>query len=278
MLDIGTYQKLQILRKTSVGLFLGNEAGDEVLLPNKYCPEEYEIDAYIKVFIYRDNEQRLIATTIEPLITLNQFACLKVKDISKFGAFLDWGLEKDLLVPKREQSTEMEEGQWYVVYLYVDDLTDRLAASSRIKRHLNNNEEIDVEVGEKVDLIAFASTDLGIKVIVNHEYEGLIYHDADFRKTRFGDTFTGYISNIRPDKKLDVTLRPQGYENMDIVSQELLQTIEEHGGYLDLHDKSDPELIRKRLGMSKKLFKKALGSLYKARFITLEKEGVRLVE
>ncbi len=277
MLAIGKYHKLEILRNTSVGFYLGNEEGEEVLLPNKYCPEDAKVGESIKVFIYRDNEQRLIATTLEPLVQLNEFACLKVKDLTKFGAFLDWGLEKDLLVPKREQHNPMEAGKWYVVYLYVDDLTDRLVATSRLKKHLETT-DIDVEVGEKVDLIAFAKTDLGIKVIVNHTYEGLLYHDADFRNTRYGDRFTGYVSNIRQDQKIDISLRPQGYDNMDIVAKELLQTIEEHGGYLDLHDKSDPNVIRERLGMSKKLFKKALGSLYKARLVQLEQNGVRIVE
>lgn len=276
MLQIGKHHKLQILRRTSVGLFLGNDAGDEVLLPNKYCPEDYEIDAFLKVFIYRDNDQRLVATTLNPLIELGQFACLKVKDVTTFGAFLDWGLEKDLLAPKREQSQEMQLGNWYVVYLYIDDLTDRLVASAHITKRLNN-ENMDLEVGEKVDLIAFASTDLGIKVIVNHEYEGLMFHDDDFKDTDYGDVFTGYVKNIRPDNKLDIAYRPQGYENMDIVAKELLQTIGEHGGFLDLHDKSNPDLIRERLGMSKKLFKKAVGSLYKAKLITLEKDGIKLV-
>ncbi len=275
MIAIGKHHRLQILRKTSVGLYLGNEQGDEVLLPNKYCPAEYEIDDFLNVFIYRDNEQRLIATTLEPLIYLNQFACLKVKALTKFGAFMDWGLEKDLLVPKREQTQDMEVGKWYIVYLYVDDLTDRLVASARIGIHLKND-ELDVEVGEKVELIAFASTDLGIKVIVNHEYEGLMFHDKDFKNTQYGDAFFGYVANIRADKKIDISYRPQGYENMDIVAQELLQTIEEEGGFLDLHDKSHPDLIRERLGMSKKLFKKAIGSLYKEKLITLEENGVRI--
>ena len=186
MIEIGHYNELTILRQTSVGLFLGNDQGDEVLLPNKYCTEEMKIEEAITVFIYRDSEDRIIATTQTPKILINDFALLRVNAVSEVGAFLDWGLEKDLLVPFREQRQSMEEGRWYIVYLDLDPKTNRLFASNKIEKFLQN-EEITVAIGEEVDLVVLHKTDLGYSVIINHNHSGLVFDNEIFTELNIGD-------------------------------------------------------------------------------------------
>lgn len=268
MLNIGQINTLTVLRFTSVGAYLGDEEDNDVLLPNKYLTHNLKEGDTIDVFIYNDSEDRVIATTLRPKILLDQFGYLRVKMVTKFGAFLDWGLEKDLLVPFKEQTTKMEEGGTYLIFLYLDDQTNRLVGTARIKREFLTEVE-DLEVGDKVELLVCDETDLGRNLIVNQLYSGLVYHNDIVRKIRKGETTTGYIANIREDGKLDVTLEPAGYVKVEPNSDKIMSKILENGGRLNITDKTSPEVIKEELGMSKKTFKKALGLLYKSRKVEI---------
>lgn len=261
---------------TSVGMYLGNEEGEELLLPNKYVPENFNVDEDIDVFIYKDSEDRLIATNLEPKIKLHEFACLVCKDVNTIGAFLDWGLEKDLLVPFREQGKKMEIGKRYPVYLYFDERSGRLAASSKIESFIEK-ENIKLEVGEKVNLLICYTSDLGVNVIINNTYKGIIYHNDLFTHITIGDKVEGYIKNIREEGKIDVTLQKLGYSQVEDSADKIMSKLKASNGVLKLTDKSDSEEIMFRLQMSKKNFKKAVGGLYKQGIIRLEEDGIYLV-
>ncbi len=280
MFKLGTYYTLNVARNTPHGYFLqdtSSSADDEVLLPSRLAFRDLQEGENVRVFIYKDGEERVTATMQQPKVTLNSVAFLKVKDVNRYGAYLDWGLDKDLFVPHREQIDSMNEGQSYLVYMYLDEKTNRLAASAKIDKYLDN-ETITVEEGEKVDLRIWKKTDLGYKVIINQVHEGLIYHNEFFTDVYPGDQKTGYIKQIRDDNKIDVTLRPIGYKKVAPNAEHILQRLKQVGGYLDLHDKSDPDEIRERLEMSKKTFKKAIGSLYKEELIRIEDDGIYLVD
>ena len=278
MIPIGQQQDLTILRHTTVGLFLGDEEGDEdVLLPNKYCPENFEIGEKLNVFVYRDHEERIIATNLKPKILLHQFALLRVTSVSNIGAFMDWGLEKELLVPFREQRQKMVEGRWYIVYLDLDKKTDRLYATNKIEKRLKN-EPLTVLEGEAVDMIVMKKTDLGFSVIVNQLHEGLIFDSDIFTKLNIGDKIKGYVKQIRDDNKIDISLQPIGFENFNDPNCELvLLKLKAQKGFLPITDKSTPEEIYSKFGISKKAYKKAIGTLYKQRKIILQPDGVKLV-
>lgn len=246
-------------------------------MPGKLAFRELKKGENVRVFIYKDGEERITATMQEPKITLNSIAYLEVKDANNFGAYLDWGLDKDLFVPHREQITKMREGQSYLVYMYLDKETNRLAASTKLDRFLDNS-EITVKEKEEVDLWVWQKTDLGYKVIINETHEGLIYHNEFYRDVHYGDQLTGYIKKIRPDNKIDVTLRPIGYKKVEPNAEHILEHLKHSNGYLDLHDKSNPEEIHNRLEMSKKTFKKAIGHLYKENIIRIEEDGIYLVK
>ncbi len=282
MIEIGKYNTLTILRDTKVGLFLCDPQNDpdgvhDVLLPNKYVPKEFEIGQDISVFVYLDHEERPVATTLRPYIALNEFALLRVNYVNKIGAFMDWGLEKDVLVPYKEQARPMEKGKRYLVYLYMDEKTNRLVASSKTNQFLNND-EITVEKGEEVDLIVSHITDLGINVIVNGKHKGLLYKDEVYDESiRTGDHLRGYIKNIRPDHKIDVALQQQGYANIEPNAEKILEELRASRGFLRLNDNSHPEDIKTVLKMSKKTFKKAIGSLYKEKLIDIKEDGIYLI-
>jgi Uncharacterized protein conserved in bacteria len=277
MISIGQHQELEILRSTSIGLYLGDDSGEDILLPNKYCPEEFEIGDKLRVFVYRDSEDRKIATTLEPKILLNQFAFLKVASVSDVGAFMEWGLEKELLVPFREQRQKMQPGRWYIVCLLLDTKTDRLYASNKIEKRLRN-EEHTLREGDAVEAMIMTKTDLGYSVIVNQKHKGLLFESDIFRSVNIGDVVNGYVKQIRNDNKLDITLQPIGFENFnDPNCQVILNRLGEHDGFLDVTDKSTPEEIYALFGMSKKAYKKAVGTLYKQRKLTLLPEGIKLV-
>ncbi len=278
MIAVGTYNELEILRETSVGLFLGDEAQEEdVLLPNKYCPKQFEIGDKLDVFVYRDYEDRKIATNLTPKIFLNEFAFLKVVSVSNVGAFLDWGLEKDLMVPFKEQRQKMQEGRWYIVYLDLDERTDRLFASNKIEHYLQNH-ELTVEEKQEVDLMVMQKTDLGYSVIVNGQHKGLVYENQVFRSLQIGQSLKGYVKEIREDNKLDISLQPIGYEQFnDINVDTIYRALLDQDGYMLFTDKSSPEEIYDAFGMSKKAFKKAVGALYKAQKISIEDRGIRLL-
>lgn len=273
MIRLGEYNTLEILRNTSVGLFLGDGEDNDILLPNKYVPETYEIGETLEVFCYLDYDERPVATNLEPGILVNEFQLLKVVDVSEYGAFLDWGLEKHLLVPFREQRSKMQEGQWYVVFCYLDKKSNRLVASNKLDRFVNN-EELTIRVREKVQLIITRQTDLGWEVIINNAHKGLVYFNEIFKEIAVGDVMPGIVKEIRSDNKIDVSLQPLGEKILEPAANKIFDTLEAHGGYLPLHDKSDPEVIRQELQMSKKTFKKGIGTLYKARKIEIKKDGI----
>lgn len=276
MIEQGKNSRLKIIKRSTFGLFLGDDTGEEVLLPNKYCTDQMKPEGEVEVFIYRDSEDRKVATTLTPKIKLYEFALLKVKAVTKVGAFLDWGLEKDLMVPFREQRQNMEEGRWYIVYLDLDTLTDRLYASNRLERFLNN-ETLSVSEGDEVGLVILQKTDLGYSVIVNHKHKGLIFSNEIFQDLHIGDCLKGYVKKIREDNKIDISLQPIGYRKFSETNSELIvQRLMEREGFLPLTDKSTPEEIYSLLGISKKAFKKSIGALYKLKKITLEAEGIKL--
>lgn len=275
MIEIGKENTLRILRSSEPGLYLIDEDGNEVLLPNKYVPEEYQKGSEINVFIYKDSEDRLVATTRKPLAMVGDFACLNVLAVNNFGAFLDWGLEKDLMVPFREQLGKMEVGQTHIVYLFVDPRTERIVATSKFEDHIRAV-GTELSEGDEVQLLIGPRSDLGIKVIINNGYLGLVYHNEVFKPIRTGDKTTGYVKKIREDGKIDIALERQGYESVEPNAQKILALLNEHGGSLEISDKSPPEVIKERVGMSKKVFKKAIGALYKQRRITISDEGISL--
>jgi hypothetical protein len=275
MLNIGQINTLQILRTTSVGMYLGDEEGNDILLPNKYIQPEFEIDDKIDVFVYKDYEQRWVATTLKPYVQINEFAFLKVKSASPIGAFLDWGLEKDLFVPFKEQNQKMEQGRSYVIYLYEDLQTERLVATTKLNRYFKNK-ELDIEPGTEVDLLVFETTPLGFNVVVEGKYKGLIYHSDIFQKVTIGDQLTGYIKLIREDGGIDISLQAKGVKQLEVGSEIIMNYLKKNKGILKLTDKSDAEEIMQILKMSKKNFKKSVGMLYKQRLIVLEKETILL--
>jgi uncharacterized protein len=276
MLHLGIKNTLRILRGTTVGMFLGDDEENDVLLPKKYVPENAVVGDNIEVFIYKDSEDRIIATTLEPKIYLNQFACLQVKAVTPIGAFLDWGLEKDLFVPFREQNKKMEEGKWYAVYLYLDEDTERLVASCKVNRYFEK-ENIDLKVGQEVDLLIFEETDMGLNAIINNKYKGLIYENEIFQRVKVGTQMKGYVKNIREDNRIDLSLQKQGYENIEPNAERILTKLKSNNGFLDITDKSDANYVMYQLEMSKKTFKKAVGALYRQRVIRLEDDGIYLV-
>jgi len=277
MIEQGKKCKLKIVKRSTFGLFLGDESGEEVLLPNKYCRDEMKPEGEVEVFIYRDSEGRKVATTLTPKIALHEFAQLKVNAASAVGAFMDWGLEKDLMVPFREQKQNLEEGRWYIVYMDLDQKTDRLYASNRIERYIQND-IITVKEGEEVSMLVWQKTDLGYTVIINNIHKGLIYENEIFTSLRIGDLIPGFIKKIREDGKIDLALQAAGYRNTkDANSETVLTKLKENGGFLSVTDKSSPEEIYSIFGISKKAFKRSVGDLYKQKIITLESGGIRLL-
>jgi predicted RNA-binding protein (virulence factor B family) len=277
VIEIGKYNDLTILRETSIGLYLGDEEGEDVLLPTKYCPESFKVGDTIRVFVYLDNEARKVATNMIPKILLHEFAFLKVTAVESVGAFLDWGIVKELLVPFREQRQRMEVGRWYVVYMDIDEKTGRLYATNKIEKRLLN-ENIGVKEGEEVDLLVLQKSDLGFNVIVNHKYKGLIFENEVFREIHIGQKLTGYVKKIRDDNKIDISLHPMGFSsakdpNIDLISRKLFES----NSFLPLNDNSSPERIYNELGMSKKAFKRTIGIMYKEKMIEITEDGIKLL-
>lgn len=278
VIEIGKYNELEILRHTSVGLYLGDDTGEDVLLPNKYCPDDIEQGDKLKVFVYRDHEERKVATNLTPKIFLNDYALLKVTSVSNVGAFLDWGLEKDLMVPFNEQRQKMEEGKWYLVYMNVDKKTDRLYASNKLDKFLQN-ESLSVAEEDEVEIIVMQKTDLGFSVIVNKEHKGLIYNNEIFKTLNIGDRLKGFVKNIRDDNKIDISLQPLGYDKFNDPNCDLiLEKLNNNKGALSITDNSTPEEIYATFGISKKAFKKAIGSLYKQRRIVISPDRITLTD
>jgi uncharacterized protein len=275
-MDLGQYNNMRVEKLEPHGAYLTDEGEDRVLLPTQYVPEGLKPDDEIEVFLYNDSEDRPIATTIKPLLSMFNFALLQAKNVTAHGAFMDWGLPKDLLVPFAEQDREIVEGESYLTYLCFDEKTNRLFGSTKLAKFCDHY-QITVEVDEEVDLIVWTKGDLGTKVLINERHLGLIFNNEIFQDLKEGDKLKGYVKNIRDDNKIDVALQRYGYDNLDQSLERLLQALKNNNGFLALTDKTDPGIIRDVLEMSKKKFKVCVGTLYKQRLITLEEEGIRLV-
>ncbi|GAA4313366.1 CvfB family protein [Nibribacter koreensis] len=274
MLHLGDYNHLEILRELDHGYYLGSEDGD-VLLPRKYIPQGVHVGDMITVFVYRDSEDRLIATTLDPKAKVDQFACLQVKDISNFGAFMEWGLEKDLFVPYQNQHEPLHIGQWALVYVYLDETSDRLVGSTKLAPFLNY-ESMPPQEGEEVQILIGPEKALGYQVMVNNGFLGMLYRNEIFKPLVPGDYTQGFVKKVREDNRLDVSLQKQGYDEALEAAEQILAKLKAEGGTLPLTDKSSPELIYKTLGMSKKTFKKAIGALYKRGDVQLLPDSVSL--
>ena len=277
MLNLGQTNNLIAFRRTENGIYLVDEDLNEVLLPNKYIPEGFELDDKIEVFLYKDSEDRIIATTLVPKIKLNGYAALEAKMIGRFGAFFEWGLEKDLLVPYGQQAQKIEEGKSYVVYLYLDEVSQRLVGTTKISGTLEKD-SVELSVGDKVEMTPYEETDIGFSTIVNEKYQGMLFKNEIFDTINIGNRMTGYVKKIRDDYKVDLSLQRFGYRAVDDNVEKLHQILLDHNGYLALNDKSSPESISKQLGMSKKVFKKSVGALYKQKRIEITEDGIRIKE
>ncbi|MDR3267880.1 MAG: GntR family transcriptional regulator [Tannerella sp.] len=275
MIETGKNNRLKVVKTVDFGVYLDGGDGLEILLPTRYVPDGCQAGDEIEVFIYHDNEGRLIATTLRPLAAVGEFEWMTVKDVSDAGAFLEWGLMKDLLVPFREQKAPMKVGGQYLVYVYLDILTRRIVASARIDKFLDNVPP-RYERNQEVDLLVADETELGYKVIINNLHTGLLYHNEVFRSLAKGEKGKGYIKEVREDEKIDVSLYPLGYQKVDGIARHILLTLKQNGGFLPVHDKSDAEEIYALFACSKKAFKQAVGALYKQQFIALEKNGIRI--
>ena len=275
-MELGKYNTLKVVKDLPQGLYLEDKNGIEVLLVGKDIPSGTKIGDVLDVFVYKDAENRPIATTRTPKIVLDQFALLKVKEVNELGAFLDWGIAKDLFVPFAERRIKMEKGRSYVVILYYDEESDRLVGSSKYHEFMVD-EPVPLKINEEVELIIADKTDLGYNVIINNEFIGLLFNSDIIKNIRYGETCVGFIKTIRPDGKIDVSLQKQGYSGIEPALQNILDKLKRNKGYLNLNDNSDPEIIKEVFGLSKKSFKKALGSLYKQRLITINDDGIYLV-
>ena len=272
---LGKYNQLEVVKQVDFGVYLNGGDDGEILLPSRYVPEGCKPGDMLNVFIYLDNEERLIATTLQPKVQVGEFACLEVAWVNEYGAFLDWGLMKDLFVPFREQKQKMQKGHRYVVHAHVDEDSYRIMASAKVERYLSK-EMPPYQPGEEVEVMVWQRTDLGYKVIVDNQFSGLVYQREIFKALEPGMKMSAYIRQVREDGKIDLTLQKDGLQKVGDFAEVLLQYIEDHDGYTPLNDKSAAEDIYDAFEVSKKTFKKAVGDLYKKRLIVLVEEGIRL--
>ena len=276
MTEIGKINHLEVVKELDFGIYLDGGDLGEILMPKRYVPEGIMPGDFLEAFIYLDSEDRLLATTEKPLALVEEFALLQVVSVTPVGAFLNWGLPKDLFVPFREQRQPMEEGKKYLVYVYLDANSKRIAASSKIEHYLNNI-PVDYDENEEVDLIIVNETDLGYNAIIDNSHLGILYKNEVFQPLQAGDKVLGYIKKIRTDGKIDLRLDKIGYEKISVFADKIISELEKKNGFLPLTDKSSPEEVYKAFKISKKNFKAAIGALYKKRFIALEENGIRLL-
>ena len=275
---LGRINRLKATRESEHGFYLSDSFGEEVLLPNAYLSNNLKLGDEIDVFLYTDSEDRLVATTEHPYVLKNEFAVLKAIDINQFGAFMDWGLPKDLLVPFSEQVGRMKKGSCYLIYLKEDTKTGRLIGSNRENRYIDSNLS-ELKEHDKVELLLYKMTDLGMNAIINGRYKGLIFRSDIHKPIQIGEKIQGYIKQIRADGKIDLILEPAGFKNtIDKNSSLVLEALKENNGFLNLSDNSPPTEINEKLGISKKAFKKALGNLYKLKLIRFTKNGTVLIK
>lgn len=275
MIQVGQYNTLKIARKTDFGFYLDD--GDEgILLPKRFAPARLKPGDEIKVFVYHDSENRLIATTQQPKGVVGDIVKLKVVDVTHQGAFMDWGLMKDIFVPKSQQSSIMRKGGEYLVKIYIDAQTGRVAATERIEKQLSN-EDLTVKEMDSVELIIFRKTEIGYSVVINGLHTGMLHYGDLFTEVDIGDRLQGYVKKIRPDNKIDVMPGKPGYQKVEEETEKILRLLQENGGFLPYHDKSDPDDIYKVFGMSKKTFKMTIGALYKQKKIAFTEGGIKSV-
>ncbi len=277
MIEVGKTNTFPISKIVDFGVFVDAGDGDELLIPRKHAPKDAKEGDEVRVFVYLDSEDRPIATTQRPKVEVGQFAYLKVTDVTRVGAFVDWGLDKELLVPYGEQHRPMEVGERYLVYVYLDDLDQRPTASSKIDKFVKDENEGTFKPEQQVDLIIANSTELGFKAIINHSHWGLLFKQDVFQRLSFGQSKKGFITRIRPDDRINLSLQG-GKVTRDKYSKIIMEFLNKEGGFAAVHDKSKPEVISNLFGMSKAAFKKAIGGLYKSGDIVIEKTGIRLVK
>ena len=275
MPHIGQYNTLKVIRQNNQGYFLNGEELGELLLPAREVHSEVENGEEIEVFLYHGPDGKLTPTILKPLGAVGTFAYLRVTSVSTVGAFLNWGLPKDILVPFREQVTRLVEGKYYTVYIYLDEKSDRVVATTRIDKYLDKTPAL-YEKGEKVDLLIWGKSEIGIKAIINDAHWGVLYENEIFQELTCGERLPGYIKTLRDDGKIDLMLYPQGYQKVDAFSETILSALKDCDGFLALTDKSSPNEIYQKFGVSKKTFKKAIGALYKRKLISMESNGIRL--
>jgi len=276
MAILGKVNPLKVVKVVDFGVYLDGGSDGEILLPKRYVPEVCELDDTLSVFIYNDSEDRLIATTEKPYVMVGEFAALEVVEVNEVGAFLDWGLMKNLMVPFREQKIKMEEGRRYPVFVFVDFDSKRITASAKIEKFVDESKP-ELEVGQEVDLLIYKKTDMGWKTVINQQYTGVLYDNEIFKEIHTGETLKGFVKQIRPDDKIDLMLQKAGFEKIDDFALKLHALLKEADGFLPFTDKSQADDIYEAFGISKKTFKKAVGDLYKKRQILLEPDGIRLV-
>ncbi|TCO95271.1 CvfB family protein [Bacteroides heparinolyticus] len=274
-IELGKFNRLEVVKEVEFGMYLDGGEEGEILLPLRYVPEECKVGDKLNVFIYLDNEERLVATTLTPLVQVGQFACLEVAWVNQYGAFLDWGLMKDLFVPFREQKLKMQVGRKYVVHAHLDDESYRIVASAKVERYLSK-ERAAYQPGEEVEILIWQKTDLGFKAIIEHQYGGLLYESEIFRPLQAGMTLKAYVKQVREDGKIDLMLQKPGAGKVEDFAVTLLEYIREQGGTTSLNDKSPAEDIYAVFGVSKKTFKKAVGDLYKKQLVILEDNKIRI--
>ncbi len=277
MAEIGKINTMRINRAVDFGVYLDGGEEGEILMPKKYIPEGKKIGDEVEAFVYMDSEDRPVATTEKPLVQVGQFGALKVLEVNELGAFADWGVLKDLLIPYAEQRENLEEGQSVVVYVYLDKVSRRIVGSAKVEKFLDTY-ALDVEEGDEVDLMVFGKTPLGYKAIVNGLHTGVLYKNEVFKPLRIGDQMKGFIKKIREDEKIDLSLSKVSFEQSKDLTSIIIAKLKENGGFLRVTDKSNPDFIYQLFGESKKTFKKAVGHLYKQRLIVIEQEGIRLAK
>lgn len=276
MAEIGKFNTLKVVKVVDFGVYLDGGNNVEILLPARYLAHPMHIGDEIEVFIYTDSEDRLIATTEIPYIKVGEFAQLRVKQTNRVGAFMDWGLQKDLLVPFSEQRSKMREGGEYIVYAYLDDNTKRIVASSKIDKFVGNTLP-EYKKGEEVNALVWQNAEIGYKVVVNNLHHGMVYHNELFRDLSVGEVVKAYVKNVRTDGKIDLTLSDKAQSRIGTLAEDIYQWLSMKGGESGLCDKSSPEEIKKIFQCSKKDFKKAIGQLFKEHRIVLNADGMKIV-
>ncbi len=276
-IELGKFNHLEVVKRVDFGVYLDGEEAGEILLPSRYVPSNCEIGDILNVFLYLDSEERLIATTLTPLVQVGEFAFLKVAWINQYGAFLNWGLMKDLFVPFSEQKMKMQVDKSYIVYVHLDDESYRIVATAKVERYLSK-ETPDYQPGQEVNILIWQKTDLGFKAIIENKYAGLIYENEVFQDLRTGMQLKAYVKQVREDGKIDLMIQKTGMAKVGDFSEKLLQYIKDEGGRISINDKSDADIIYETFGVSKKTFKKAVGDLYKKRLISLDERGIELAK